>query len=216
MRIWMCLAAVVIGGLVVLSKMGLAPDMRPGWYGFVITLVALAMCWGGVEAARWMLRESPIAKLRKPQSDWARLWLWSGVPSGVLMLFWLVVSSMLKGLLSPQVMIMFIGIAIMGPMLWILATPWIVRDVVGMGRLPASTVLLLSGGLVLHALGAAFAYWFFPHFSGMSLRLVWSLLSSLASCYGLAFFHLLLIGCVWSAVSHTSLWEKLRQLDEKY
>ena len=200
MRIWVCFGAVLVGGFLALSQMGVAPELRAGWYSMLMTAVGLIMCWGGVEAARWLLRDSPVAQAATPRSDWGRLWLWSGIPSGALMLFWLLLGACLNSHVSRPVMVVLVALAIMGPAVWCIAGFWLAGEVVGNGNLKRHLVALLGGGMLLHLLGGLVAAYIFPHFVGMHLRSVCVLLSALSGYYPLAFCHLLLIGCVWSAL----------------
>ena len=198
MRMWLCLAAIVAVGLVVLGQLGLPETARAGWYEMAMTFIGVAMCCGGVEAARWMLRESPMASVATPKSDWVKLWMWSGIPGGFLMLFWLLSGWLCSSLLSSQLMIIIIGLALMGPAIWMISVPWMLKELYTSYRtgVSAITAALVAGGGTLHLFGALFAFYVFPHFSGKSLHSLFSLLSALSSYYALAFCHLLLIGCL--------------------
>lgn len=201
MRMWVCLAVIIAAGLLVLGQIGLPEPARAGWYGAVMTFIGFAMCWGGVEAARWMLRESPLAETAVPKSDWSKLWIWSGIPSGLLMLFWLMLAWLLSSCVSRPLCLIMIGEALMGPAIWLISTPWIAKDLYGSLKQSAAVPKLAAAGLSLHLLGGIFALYVFPNFAGASLHSIFSLISSLAGYYSLAFCHLLLIGCFSYAVN---------------
>lgn len=197
----MCLAAIIAVGLLALGQIGLPEASRAGWYSAVMTFIGFAMCWGGVEAARWMLRESPLADTAVPKSDWGKLWVWSGIPSGLLMLFWLMLAWALSSFVSRPLCLIIIGEALLGPCLWLISTPWMVKDIYGSLKQSGALIQVVGAGLGLHFVGGVFALYVFPHFAGASLHSILSLVSSLACYYSLAFCHLLLIGCFNYAVN---------------
>lgn len=195
MRMLVCLGAILVAGAFVLSQMGTPVTARAGWYEMALTFIGILMCWGGVEASCWMLRKSPIAKTTLPKSDWGRLWIWSGIPSGAFMLAWLLFGWASFSFVPREIAVLTIGQALMGPALWMLSTPWMIKETQIYNKGNSLLLMLLGSALLLHGLGVAFAMYIFPHFSGASLRSVFAMMSALAGYYPLAFFHLLLIGC---------------------
>ena len=195
MRMWVCLAAIVAVSLFVLGQIGLPEADRASWYSVAMTFIGFAMCWGGVEASRWMLRESPIANTSMPKSDWGKLWIWSGVPSGLLMLFWLMLAWACSSYVSRPLCLILIGQALIGPAIWLVSSPWMIKDIYASLKQSGAVVQLAGVGMFLHLLGCVFALYVFPPFVGASLHTIFSLISSLVGYYALAFCHLLLIGC---------------------
>ncbi len=132
------------------------PISLPGYFSGLLTAIQFLMCYGGIESARWLLRQSPAARAGGPDSDWARLWLWLGPPGGILM----VVSSLVAGwaannspsLLTPAI---FLAHAAGGGILWLCAS---VDMLVHLARLHPSVQKLnwslALGGLLTHLAGA--------------------------------------------------------------
>lgn len=194
MRMWGSLAVIIALGIPVLGQMGLPSAERAAWYGWSVALVGLAMCWGGAEAARWLLRESPLVKVANPSSDWAKLWVYSGVPGGVLMLFWLGLGWLLHGWVSASVSTVLLGQALLGPAVWLVVAPWIVKDLASVSGGVEAVAGKVAVALAVHALGMLVAYGVYPHLAGASLTTLIALASSLSALYPLVFSHLLLIG----------------------
>lgn len=194
MRMWGSLAVVCALGIPVLIQMGVPGAERAVWYSWAVAAVGLAMCWGGVESSRWILRDSPLAKTSTPASDWAKLWVYSGVPSGAFMLFWLGLGWLLHSWLSAAVNTVIIGQALLGPAVWLVAVPFIVKDLQPSAVRQEGISVKIAGALLLHAVGVMVALWAYPHFVGASLTALFALISSLSALYPLVFFHMLLIG----------------------
>lgn len=209
MRIWICLATIVILGVAVLQQMCLPSFERASWYEYVLTAVALLMCWGGVESAYWMLRKSPIASITKGGSDWGTLWLWSGIPSGLIMISLLILGWLADSIVPQSISIILITQAIMGPALWVLAILWLSKEAPSFRKSQLYSILWI-GGLLSHLLGILISLYLFPGFANLSMHYFFNLASNMANLYSLAFFHLLLIGCFWSLAFKMGLKNRLK------
>ncbi len=198
MRMWACLAVIAVLSFFVLGQAVMAPELRPSWYEIIVTLTGVAMCWGGVEACRWLLRDSALTGINGPRSDWDKLWLYTGVPSGLLMIFWSVLAWALHSFVSHQVMILLLSQALLGPVLWMACLPWVATSVLSVGRNHLNLLAFAGLGVFFHLLGTLFCLYIFPNFAAMNTRSIFAMVSALGGYYPLAFFHLLLIGCMWS------------------
>ncbi len=136
------------------------PIVQPAWFGHLLGAIKLAMCWGGIEAARWLLRQSPIAK-RGAGNDWTRLWLWLGPPSGILLVLACLLGY-LATLVTPGRLVgpLIVAHAAAGALSWLIAAPWVLKEIFGStSRLEKG---VLFAGLLTHLTGLAVYYTFYP------------------------------------------------------
>ncbi|MBT9586843.1 hypothetical protein IV102_26095 [bacterium] len=134
------------------------PISRPDYFPALLTVIQFFMSYGGIESARWLLRKSPVARTPGPDSDWTRLWIWLGLPGGLLMvatsgLAWLA-STQTTSWLSPAILL---GHAAGGGILWLCASlemlPSLARIQTAARRLNGNLALM---GLFTHLLGLYF------------------------------------------------------------
>ncbi|GMU57166.1 MAG: hypothetical protein AMXMBFR33_63120 [Candidatus Xenobia bacterium] len=173
------------------------PIVQPGWFSYLLSLIKLAMCWGGIEAARWLLRKSPIAR-RGAGNDWTRLWLWLGPPGGLLMclaclLGWLAATLTPGRLAGPLV----VAHAAAGALSWLIAAPWVLKEIFGSTSRTEKVVLWL--GLLTHLSGMALYIWVYPGKALSPLSILGSLLFYYFILYHIMLSCLLLAGLfkVW-------------------
>lgn len=161
------------------------PIVQPAWFGHLLGAIKLAMCWGGIEAARWLLRQSPIAR-KGGGNDWTRLWLWLGPPGGLLLVLacllgWLVSFFTPGRLAGPLV----VAHAAAGALSWLIAAPWVLKEIFGAASRLEKGVLFT--GLLSHLAGLAVYYTIYP---GERLN-PFSILGSLFFYYFIA-YHVML------------------------
>ena len=134
------------------------PISRPDYFPALLTVIQFFMSYGGIESARWLLRKSPVARTAGPDSDWTRLWIWLGLPGGLLMvatsaLAWLA-STQTPSWLPPAILL---GHAAGGGILWLCASlemlPSLARVQPLARRLNGNLALM---GLFTHLLGLYF------------------------------------------------------------
>lgn len=169
------------------------PIVQPTWFGHLLTIIQIAMCWGGIEAARWLLRKSPIAR-KGAGNDWTRLWLWIGPPSGLLLILacllgWLVTQFTPGRLAGPLV----VAHAAAGALSWLIAAPWVLKEIFGSTSRLEKGILFI--GLFTHLSGLAVYYAFYP---GERLN-PFSILGSLFFYYFIA-YHVMLCCLILAGV----------------
>lgn len=169
------------------------PIVQPGWFKHLLSLIQFAMCWGGIEAARWLLRKSPIAR-RGAGNDWTRLWLWLGPPGGLL----LVLACLLgygATLITPGRIagLVVVAHAAAGALSWLIAAPWVLKEIFGAASKLEKGILFL--GLFTHLSGLAVYYSFYP---GERLNPL-SILGSLFFYYFIA-YHVMLCCLILAGV----------------
>lgn len=129
LRILALFAVTLVCEIILAPYAGCTACERPGWFGIAMTFAGLLMCVGGVESARWLLRESPAAKVDANIGDWSKLWLWLGIPCGLLLTWVMLASWLVSGYLSPQADFLLQAHAIPGAALWFACSFWGVRGV---------------------------------------------------------------------------------------
>lgn len=172
------------------------PIIRPDYWNTLLLVAQLGMCWGGVEAARWLLRRSPVAGLPGPTSEWTKLWLWAGPPGGLLLgvaclLGMLADQATSSKLAGPVVVAHLSG----GAVLWVIASFWAAPDLL---RDPESGHLermLLNLGISSHILGLIVYFTIYP---AQSVPFV-SLLVTVFFFYFLLYYVMLTMMC-WALV----------------
>ncbi|MEW6278363.1 MAG: hypothetical protein AB1758_07070 [Candidatus Eremiobacterota bacterium] len=152
------------------------PLAQPGWFGPLLDAIKVAMCWGGVEGARWLLRKSPIAR-KGAGNDWSRLWLWVGPPSGLLLalacvLGWCVAQVQVGRLAGPLV----VAHAAAGALSWLIAAPWVVGDLFRQTTSACVERRVLYLGIFFHLCGLTLYAWLYPARTMPPLALVGSLM----------------------------------------
>lgn len=142
-----------------------SPFGLPSYFTGLLTAIQFAMCFGGLESARWLLRRSPAARTAGPYNDRVRLWLWLGPPGGLLMvlsscLAWWVDRQSGSGLGAQLILAHAAG----GGAAWLLMS----LDVVPRLALLESdegkgaSIRLAALGLFSHLTGLWFYAWLFP------------------------------------------------------
>jgi hypothetical protein len=176
------------------------PLLLPTWFATLLGAAKLLMCVGGVEAARWLLRHSPAAHRKVPESDWTRLWLWTGVPGGFMLGVGSLLGKLATLLLPGRIIDFFLlGHFVAGALVWTAAAPWAVADTLK-SRAPATLERrLMELGLLFHGLGFALLAWVYP---GLAYRkwpeaLLWTL--GQITHYYYIFYYVLLAALLWGA-----------------
>ncbi len=170
------------------------PLVRPEWFGTLLLIIQLLMSVGGIYAARWLLRRSPIAWLEGPQRDWTKLWLWCGPLGGLL----LVVACLLgkvavaaSGTLLPGLVIAAHIAA--GAVVWTVALPWAVSDLLSDETTGFRERLLMQLGIAAHVIGFAVYLGFFPGRDVSPLSLVGAVF-----VFGFNLYYIMLVAVSWS------------------
>ena len=134
------------------------PLVWPAHLQTLMLLVQMAMCWSGVESARWLLRKSPVARMPGVESDWVRLWLWVGPSGGLLLCLacflgkwaYSVSDSQLAG---PLLVANISG----GAVCWLIGGFWAVPEAFSDKGMTNRERILALTGLLFHSLG----FWIF-------------------------------------------------------
>lgn len=180
--------------------MGLPPSLRPGWYPASLSAIAILMCVGGVESARWLLRRSPAATAPGPASDWTRLWLWTGVPGGLFLVLGLLAGWVLSPWLPPKTSLLLLGHFVTGAVLWLGASFWAVRDMLSRSWTSPLPKRFMLAGLGLHGLGVGLYLWVYPALLRGPWKVDLGLLFSLLGHYYFLFYYVLVAGLAWGLV----------------
>lgn len=186
--------------VVVGLALGQPPSARPVWYDAALSAIAILMCVGGVESARWLLRSSPAATAPGPVSDWTRLWLWTGVPGGLFLVLGLLLTWALSPHLHPKTALLLLGHFVTGGLAWIGAAWWGTRDVLANPVASPLPRQLLVAGLGLHGLGTALYLWVYPALLRGPWKVDLGLLFSMSSHYYFIFYYVLVAGLAWGLV----------------
>lgn len=139
------------------------PLVRPEWFGTLLLVIQLLMCLGGIYAARWLLRRSPVAHLEGPYRDWTKLWLWCGPVGGMLFVLACVLGKLTveyAGTLLPGLLVTAHIAA--GAVIWVVALPWAVSDLFADESTGFRERLLMQLGIAAHVIGFAVYIGFFP------------------------------------------------------
>ena len=172
------------------------PLVRPEWFGTLLLVIQLLMALGGIRAARWLLRRSPVARLDGPQRDWTKLWVWCGPVGGLLMVAACVLGKLVAGFFN-SLLIGWMATAHIagGAVVWVIALPWALSDLFSDSTTGFRERLLMQLGIASHILGLAVYLGFFP---GSDLKPI----SLLAAVYffGSILYYLMAISVSWAIV----------------
>ena len=128
---------------------------------FLCLLLVVAMCWGGVEGATWILRRSPFCSQSKNIGDWQFLWLQLGIPGAV----WGISGLGTCWLLSKCIKSALIGLGAeqfyLGCLIWLVLFPFLGGPLVLREAIPL-VKRLLWGGLVGQLLCLGMYLWVYP------------------------------------------------------
>lgn len=132
------------------------PIQHPSVFDPLLLTIQLAMCWGGVEGARWLLRRSPIRNRTGPESEWTKLWLWVGPPGGVLFCLAILIGKIAyemstHRLAGPIVVAHLSG----GAVIWLLCSLWTFPEVLADSQCKPIDKALAVTGMVTHLVGLA-------------------------------------------------------------
>ncbi|MGE0491549.1 MAG: hypothetical protein AB7S38_20225 [Vulcanimicrobiota bacterium] len=172
------------------------PIIKPDYWKTLLLFAQLGMSWGGLEACRWLLRRSPVAKLKGPVNDWTKLWLWTGPIGGLLLtkaclLGYLVHQYSESKLAGPLV----VGHICGGALLWLVALPWAIQDVLADETIGLREKILLNLGIGSHLIGFVVYFTVYP---AQTVPVV-SLLSSLFFFYFILYY-LMMVQLKWSLI----------------
>ena len=172
------------------------PLVRPEWFSTLLLVIQLLMGLGGVQACRWLLRSSPIARLEGPQRDWTKLWLWSGPVGGLLLVKACVLGKLVAGYFNSLLIGWLVTAHIAGGVvIWMVALPWALSDLFSDRTTGFRERLLMQLGIASHILGLAVYLGFFP---GRELKPV----SLLAAVYffGAILYYLMSVTVTWAFI----------------
>lgn len=198
-KLVLILAAVFVSEIASLWCSGQSQPGQLDWHDVFVTTNAVLMCWGGVEAARWLLRRSPAAKLAGPRSDWTRLWLWVGAPGGILFCLGLLAAWALSHFSPGKVPMLLTYQVVVGGLAWLIGAFWAMRDLHTANLLRGFNLKLAVAGLLGNALGMSIYLWGFPGILGPFWRSELLVLgSTLFVGYYYVFFYVLFAVVAWS------------------
>lgn len=172
------------------------PLVRPDWFGTLLLVIQLLMGLGGVQACRWLLRASPLAKLDGPQRDWTKLWLWCGPIGGLLLVVACVVGKLVAGYFNSVLVGWLVTAHIAGgAVVWLLSLPWAVNDLFSDVTTGFRERLLMQLGIASHVLGLAVYLGFFP---GTELRPIYLLAA--VYFFGSILYYLISVALAWAVL----------------
>lgn len=186
--------------IAVCPYVAMSPAQRPEWYAAVMSCIAFLMCWGGVESSRWLLRKSPVARVKGPRSEWDKLWLWLGPTGGALAVVGLLVAWAVSPFLGAKMNTLVYGHFIAGPALWLVGAGWALKGLYTEGALAGLNGKLLGLGMATHLLAVAIMLWVYPGFALMGWQLAALSLVNLGAYYCFAFFYVMVAGAMWIPV----------------
>lgn len=172
------------------------PLVRPEWFSTLLLVIQLLMSLGGIYAARWLLRRSPVAKLDGPRRDWTKLWLWCGPIGGLL----LVKACVLGKLAVDATGSMLPGLVIAahiaaGAVVWTIALPWAVSDLFADPTTGFRERLLMQLGIAAHVFGFAVYIGFFPGRDVPPLSLLGAVF-----IFGFNLYYIMTVAITWSII----------------
>lgn len=140
-----------------------APLSRPPHFHTIVLVVQLAMCWSGLEGARWFLRRSPFSQCSRVDSDWIRLWIWLGAPSGLFLTITCVLALWLKSqstsvIVGPLVLAHSVG----GALTWLSGCYWALPKCISGEEVSSKEKILVAMGFASHAVGTAAYCYIYP------------------------------------------------------
>ena len=172
------------------------PLVRPEWFSTLLLVIQLLMSLGGIYAARWLLRRSPVSKLDGPRSDWTKLWLWCGPIGGLLLVKACVLGKLAvdhTGSLLPGLVIAAHIAA--GAVVWTVALPWAVSDLFADPTTGFRERLLMQLGIAAHVIGFAVYIGFFPGREVPPLSLLGAVF-----IFGFNLYYIMTVAVSWSII----------------
>ncbi len=172
------------------------PLVRPEWFSTLLLVIQLLMCVGGIYAAKWLLRRSPIARLEAPMRDWTKLWLWCGPLGGLLLAKACVIGKFVadgEGTLLPGLIV--VAHAAAGAVVWTAALPWAVSDLFSDELTGFRERLLMQLGIASHIIGFAVYIGFFP---GREIPPL-SILAAVV-VFGFNLYYIMAVSIGWSVI----------------
>ncbi len=172
---------------------------------FLCLLLVVAMCWGGVEGATWILRRSPFCSQSKNIGDWQFLWLQLGIPGAV----WGISGLGTCWLLSKCIKSALIGLGAeqfyLGCLIWLVLFPFLGGPLVLREAIPL-VKRLLWGGLVGQLLCLGMYLWVYPApFEFFSLLNVIKLTTAIEKDYYFLFMYVLGASTLWGVICSCGL-----------
>ncbi|MBI3928923.1 MAG: hypothetical protein HY319_25500 [Armatimonadetes bacterium] len=174
------------------------PLVWPEYFSTVLLVIALVTCWAGIEAARWLLRTSPAARMPGPISDWTRLWVWIGPVGGALLCLGCLLGS-LANKISPSHLAGFLVVGHFsgGALAWVAALPWAAPDLYRDPDAGYVEKTLLNLGLFTHALGFLTFFLVYPG-THPEFSIGWLLAS--AYFFNFILYYLMVSVLCWAAI----------------
>lgn len=172
------------------------PLVRPEWFGTLLLGIQLLMALGGIRACRWLLRRSPVAELPSPQRDWTKLWVWSGPVGGVLLALACIVGKLVAGFFNSLLIGWMVTAHLAGgAVVWAVALPWAISDLLADSGTGLRERLLMQLGIASHIIGFAVYLCYFP---GAELKPI----SLLAAVYffGTILYYLMAVSVSWAFI----------------
>lgn len=142
--------------------MGQAVNMRPPWLENLQDVTVFIVCWAGIEAARWILRESPASELVDSGSEAAQLWLWSGLGGSLYFTISLWLGKIVEPSLSIRQLDLLASHCATGALLWLVLGLYFFPSLWLTGRLHGRLARLCSWAYLGHGLGVLSFLYVFP------------------------------------------------------
>ena len=188
------------------------PLVRPDWFSTLLLVIQLLMCVGGIYAAKWLLRRSPIARLEAPMRDWTKLWLWCGPIGGLLLAKACVIGKFVadgSGTLLPGLIV--VAHIAAGAVVWTAALPWAASDLFADEMTGFRERLLMQLGIASHIIGFAVYIGFFPGREIPPLTILAAVV-----IFGFNLYYIMAVAVGWSFVFRFWKPEPLTELEEEY
>lgn len=139
------------------------PLVRPHYWNTLLLVGQFGMIYGGIEASRWLMRKSPLARLKAPVNDWTKLWLWVGPVGGVLLTI-----ACIKGYFVDQIAtgrlpaLLIVAHVAGGALLWAIAAPFAIKDLYADSEAGFRERVLCHTGIATHVVGFCVYFLVFP------------------------------------------------------
>jgi hypothetical protein len=140
-----------------------SPLSKPAHFHTIVLLIQLVMCWSGLEGARWFLRRSQFNQQSRVDSDLTRLWIWMGLPSGLVCSVTCLLAMWLQGLsnsvvVGPLVLAHSAG----GALTWLSGCYWALPKCISSKELSIQEKILVALGFLSHAIAGAVYWYIYP------------------------------------------------------